>query len=77
MKKPGRKFLHLWNKTQHYHCNRMPLPIRTALSVVKDRHDDKTIEDTIYRILKKDPEIKEVIKFLIDGSIREIIPDEK
>lgn len=64
----GSKFFRLWKQTKTHRLNKIPLPIWVALTILKARYNLKSIEDTIYMIIKRDPEAREVVRYVIEGS---------
>lgn len=64
----GAKFFRLWKQTKTHRLNRVPHPVWIALEILKARYNLKSIEDVIYMIIKRDPEAREVIKYVVSGK---------
>lgn len=78
MSKRGvKKYLHLWKRTKTHRLNHVPSPIWVALTLMKARYNLKSIEDTIYMIIKRDPEAKEIIRYAMTGETAVRFKDDK
>lgn len=63
----GDKYLRLWKDTRGYGLKRVPLPVWVALEILKGRMKAKSIEDVILTVIKRDPEAREIIRFVLEG----------
>lgn len=64
----GFKFFRLWKQLKTHRLNHVPLPIWIALTIIKGRYNCKSMEDAIYLIIKRDPETREIIRYVLSGK---------
>lgn len=66
----GDKYLRLWRRTKTRRLTRVPFPILIAIELMKERYGIKAFEDMVYEIIKRDPEAKEIIRYVLTGEGR-------
>lgn len=63
-----KNYLHLWRKTRTHRLKECPLAISIAILIFKGRYNLSSFEKAVYEIVKRDPEMKEILRYVTTGK---------